>query len=250
MKLVFLEEESAVSLTNKTPEHQVASLFNRIAGNYDQMNNLITLGTHKHWRTVTMQQLNLKPGSFAIDLCCGTGDWTLALAKAVGPSGRVVGLDFSDEMLAIAKQKVAQAGYQDRVTLIQGDAMSLPYNDDQFDVATIGFGLRNVPDANQVLREMTRVVHPGGQVACLETSQPTQPIIKLGWQAYFKLVPMMTKLAVRNYQDYAYLQHTTAAFVSAKELVKMFEAAGLVGVSYRTFDLGAATLHLGMRPFN
>ncbi len=108
-----------MSLTNKTPEHQVASLFNRIAGNYDQMNNLITLGTHKHWRTVTMQQLNLKPGSFAIDLCCGTGDWTLALAKAVGPSGRVVGLDFSDEMLAIAKQKVAQAGYQDRVTLIQ-----------------------------------------------------------------------------------------------------------------------------------
>lgn len=236
-------------LTNHTPEHQVTTLFNRIAGDYDQMNNLITLGTHKHWRNVTMTKLNLKKGAFAIDLCCGTGDWTIALAKAVGPSGHVVGLDFSDEMLAIAKQKVTKAGYTDRVTLVQGDAMALPYDDDRFDVATIGFGLRNVPDADQVLREMTRVVHPGGQVACLETSQPTNPIVKLGWKAYFNIVPVMTKLAVHNYDDYAYLQHTTAEFVSATQLVDMFKKAGLTDVTYQTFDLGAATLHLGRPTF-
>ncbi len=86
------------------------------------------------------------------------GDWTIALAKAVGPSGQVVGLDFSDQMLKIAEKKVAAAGLQDRITFLRGDAMHLPYTDDKFDLATIGFGLRNVPDANQVLREMTRVI--------------------------------------------------------------------------------------------
>ena len=147
-----------MSLTNKTPEPKVESSFNQIADHYDSMNSLISLGNHKHWRKLVMRQLNVQPGTFAIDVCCGTGDWTIALAKAVGPSGQVVGLDFSDQMLKIAEKKVAAAGLQDRITFVRGDAMHLPYTDDKFDLATIGFGLRNVPDANQVLREMTRVI--------------------------------------------------------------------------------------------
>ncbi|ANZ61272.1 demethylmenaquinone methyltransferase [Secundilactobacillus paracollinoides] len=237
-------------ITNNTPEENVQGLFNRIAGNYDDMNNLITLHTHRHWRNVTMKKMALKPGDFAIDLCCGTGDWTIALAKAVGPAGHVVGLDFSEEMLAIAKKKVEAVHFEDRITLVQGDAMHLPYPDDTFDAATIGFGLRNVPDASQVLSEMARVIHPGGQVACLETSQPTQPIIHLGWQIYFNLVPTMTKLAVHNYDDYAYLQRTTAEFVTAEQLKTMFQDVGLRDVTYQQFDLGAATLHLGKRPYS
>lgn len=238
-----------MTLTNHTPEPQVQSLFQRVAGNYDRMNNLISLGTHKHWRKVAMAKLNVKPGSFVLDLCCGTGDWTIALAKAVGPSGQVIGLDFSEEMLAIAKKKVTAAGMNDRVTLVQGDAMALPYDKNHFDVVTIGFGLRNVPDANQVLREMHRVVRPGGKAASLETSQPTQSLVKLGWQAYFKLVPLMTKLAVRNYQDYAYLEKTAAEFVDAKQLAKMFVNAGFKNVDYQPFDMGAAACHSARKSY-
>lgn len=236
-----------MSLTNKTPEAKVESLFDQIAGNYDGMNSLISLGNHKHWRKLVMKQLNVQPGSFALDVCCGTGDWVIALAKAVGPSGQVIGLDFSEEMLKIAEKKVAAAGLRDRVTLVKGDAMHLPYDDNQFDLATIGFGLRNVPDADQVLHEMTRVIHNRGRVACLETSKPTNPIIKLGWQVYFNLVPIMAKLTVNKYQEYSYLQRTTAEFVSASKLVKMFQNAGLTDVSYRKFTFGAAAFHLGTK---
>ena len=237
-----------MTLTNKTPETKVESLFDQIADNYDGMNSLISLGNHQHWRKLVMKQLNVQPGSFAIDLCCGTGDWTIALAKAVGPSGQVVGLDFSDEMLKIADKKVRAAGLSDRVTLVKGDAMKLPYENGQFDLATIGFGLRNVPDADQVLHEMSRVVHARGQVACLETSKPTNPVIKLGWQIYFDLVPLMAKVAVNRYREYAYLQKTTAEFVSAQQLVTMFQNAGLVDVSYRPFTFVAAAFHLGTKP--
>lgn len=237
-----------MTLTNKTPETKVESLFDQIADNYDGMNSLISLGNHKHWRKLVMQQLNVEPGSFAIDVCCGTGDWTIALAKAVGPSGQVVGLDFSEEMLKLADKKVRAAGLQDRVTLVKGDAMQLPYDDNHFDVATIGFGLRNVPDADQVLHEMSRVVHARGQVACLETSKPTNPVIKFGWRVYFDLVPLMAKVAVNKYQEYAYLQKTTAEFVSAQQLVEMFQNAGLVDVHYRPFTFGAAAFHWGMKP--
>lgn len=236
-----------MSLTNNTPETKVESLFDKIADNYDSMNSLISLGNHKHWRKLVMRQLNVQPGTFAIDVCCGTGDWTIALAKAVGPSGQVVGLDFSEEMLKIAQKKIIAAGLQDRITLVKGDAMHLPYDDNKFDLATIGFGLRNVPDANQVLHEMTRVIHNRGQVACLETSKPTNPIIKLGWKAYFKLVPIMAKLTVNKYQEYSYLQRTTAEFVSAAKLVEMFQDAGLTDVSYRQFTFGAAAFHLGTK---
>lgn len=151
-----------MSLTNHTPEHQVQQLFNQIAPQYDRMNSLISLGTHHHWRHQVMTSMTIHPGDFALDVCCGTGDWTLALAQAVGPAGQVVGLDFSDQMLALADRKVRTAGFANRITLKQGDAMQLPYPDNAFNVVTIGFGLRNVPDANQVLSELTRVVKPGG----------------------------------------------------------------------------------------
>lgn len=234
-----------MTLTNRTPEPKVESLFNELAPNYDSMNSLISLGLHRNWRRFAMKRLNVWPGAFVIDVCCGTGDWTVALAKAVGPAGRVVGLDFSDEMLKIAAKKLKAAKVADRVTLVRGDAMHLPYEANAFDIATVGFGLRNVPDANQVLTEMARVVHPNGQVTSLETSQPTLPVIKFGWQIYFKLVPIMAKFAVNKYQEYAYLQRTTKEFVSAKQLVQMFRQAGMTKVSYQMLTFGAAAFHLG-----
>ncbi|QMU08203.1 demethylmenaquinone methyltransferase [Levilactobacillus suantsaii] len=239
-----------MSLTNHTPEATVTTLFNQIAPQYDQMNRLISLGTHQVWRHKVMAAMAVTPGDFALDLCCGTGDWTLALAQAVGPSGHVVGLDLSAEMLTIAEKKARAQHLQGQLTLKTADAMHLPYPDDTFDVVTIGFGLRNVPDAAQVLTEMTRVVKPGGQVVCLETSQPTNPVIHAGWQLYFgHLVPLMGRVVAHHYRAYQYLQRTTHEFVSATTLVRMFQAAGLTAVHYTRFNLGAAAAHYGRKPW-
>lgn len=238
-----------MALTNRTPERTVAQLFDHIAPQYDQMNSLISLGTHRLWRQQVMDQMTVRPGDFALDLCCGTGDWTIALARAAGPRGHVVGLDLSHEMLAVATQKVRAAHLQSQIALRAGDAMHLPYPDNTFDVVTIGFGLRNVPDAQQVLAEMTRVVKPGGQVVCLETSQPTNPVIRIGWQAYFgHVVPLMGRVVAHHYQAYNYLQRTTHQFVSAQQLAVMFTAAGLQAVHYQKFNLGAAAVHFGRKP--
>lgn len=233
--------------TNKVPEKKVRQLFDRIAANYDTTNNVISLGSHKKWRKKTMQQLALEPGGKVLDLCCGTGDWTIALAQAVGSTGAVVGLDFSSEMLAIAKTKLAAANIFSQVTLLQGDAMKLPFADNSFDVVTIGFGLRNVPDAAQVLREMQRVVVPGGMIACLETSQPENRLIYPFWQLYFKLMPVIAKFKHNDKQDYVYLQQTTQHFFSAKQLETLFRSTGLIQTNYQSFMFGASCLHTGIK---
>ncbi|GAA3021329.1 demethylmenaquinone methyltransferase [Tetragenococcus solitarius] len=233
--------------TNKTSEAKVQALFDRISETYDTTNSAISLGMHKRWRKKTMEKLPLTTGQKALDLCCGTGDWTIDLAKVVGSAGKAVGLDFSKNMLEIAKKKVEQAGVRQQTTLLQGDAMSLPFADNSFDLVTIGFGLRNVPDASHVLKEMKRVVKPEGMVACLETSQPENKIIYPFWSLYFKLVPSIAKLKHNNRKDYVYLQQTTQKFVNAKELKQMFESVGLVNVSYTTFMFGACALHMGYK---
>src|SRR5699024_3824194 len=162
-----------MTLTNHHSENEVNEMFSRVAGKYDLLNNVISLGTQKSWRAKLFDQLTLKAGMDCLDLCCGTGDLTIALARQVGPSGRTIGLDFNQDMLAHAEAKVRKAGLGKDIELIQTDAMALPFSAGAFDVVTIGFGLRNVPDANQVLAEAYRVLKPGGQFACLEMSQPT-----------------------------------------------------------------------------
>ena len=234
-------------LTNKVPEKDVHDLFSRVAPNYDKMNDLISLGTQRLWRKKLFKKLAVKPGDFALDLCCGTGDLTIALAQQVGPSGNVVGLDFNEDMLALAYDKVLTAGVEKEVQLRQADAMNLPYEDESFNIVTIGFGLRNVPDANQVLREVYRVLKPGGKFAVLETSQPTNPIVKVGWKAYFKLFPKFAKLLHSNVSDYQYLSQTTNKFVSANQLKQMFEQAGYHDVSITKLNLGAGAIHIGIK---
>ncbi|MDQ7938595.1 demethylmenaquinone methyltransferase [Lactiplantibacillus sp. WILCCON 0030] len=229
--------------------HNVHGLFDTIAPNYDRMNNIISLGTHRHWRKQTMAQISLAPNAQALDLCCGTGDWTIAIAKELGPTGEVIGFDFSAPMLKIAQQKVTQAKLTDRVWLRRGNAMHLPFKTNSFDLVTIGFGLRNLPDKRQALAEIYRVLKPGAQLVCLETSQPDQPVIKPVWQWYFtKVVPFFGRIFAHQYQEYSYLQETTRHFVSYQQLVILFEQAGFEGVHYERFNFGAAAAHFGIKP--
>lgn len=233
---------------SQSKEERVYEVFQSISNKYDMMNSVISLKQHVAWRKDTMKRMNVKEGASALDVCCGTADWTIALAEAVGKSGRVEGLDFSENMLKEGKEKVNERGY-DHVTLRHGNAMALPYDDETFDYVTIGFGLRNVPDYNKVLREMFRVVKRGGTVVCLETSQPTIPIFKQLYFFYFRtIMPLLGKLFAKSYDEYAWLQESTMTFPNRKELAAIFERTGFTNVKVKAYSGGVAAMHLGEKP--
>lgn len=231
----------------QSKEQRVHGVFEKIYKNYDQMNSVISFKQHKKWRDKTMKLMNVQKEAKALDVCCGTADWTIALADAVGETGEVKGLDFSKNMLSVGETKVKTGGYN-QIELLHGNAMELPFEDNSFDYVTIGFGLRNVPDYLTVLKEMTRVVKPGGMVVCLETSQPEMIGFKQGYYVYFKyIMPLFGKLFAKSYQEYSWLQESAKTFPGMKELASLFEEAGLSDVSYHPFTGGVAATHIGKK---
>lgn len=226
-------------------EKKVHQVFEKIYANYDHMNSIISFKRHLKWRKDVMSRMNVLEGSKALDVCCGTGDWSFSLAEAVGESGEVIGLDFSQNMLSVAKKRNEEASYKN-VSFIHGNAMELPFEDNSFDYVTIGFGLRNVPDYMQVLREMYRVVKPGGKVVCLETSHPTLPVYKQLYYFYFRyIMPLFGKLFAKSYQEYAWLQESAKDFPDKNELKKMFQEAGFRNIVVKGYTGGVAAMHMG-----
>ncbi|MCH6269034.1 MULTISPECIES: demethylmenaquinone methyltransferase [Neobacillus] len=229
----------------QSKEQRVHQVFEKISDSYDKMNSVISFQQHIRWRKDTMKRMNVQPGSKALDVCCGTADWTIAMAEAVGPSGKVIGLDFSQNMLNVGKEKVRELGLN-QVELIHGNAMELPFPDNSFDYVTIGFGLRNVPDYLQVLKEMQRVVKPGGIGVCLETSQPTLIGYRQLFFFYFRFImPLFGKMFAKSYQEYSWLQESARDFPGMRELARMFEQAGFQNVKYKPYSGGAAAVHIG-----
>ena len=232
----------------QSKEERVHDVFEKIYKRYDVMNSVISFQRHKAWRQYTMQVMDVKQGEAALDVCCGTCDWTIALARAVGKDGKVYGLDFSQNMLSIGDEKI-KALNLDQVKLVHGNAMQLPFADNTFDYVTIGFGLRNVPDYLQVLREMTRVVRPGGKVVCLETSQPTIFGVRQLYVLYFRyIMPILGKMLAKSYKEYSWLQESASTFPGMQELARMFEQAGLEKVQVKPFTFGVAAMHVGYKP--
>ena len=234
-----------MGLTNKVPEADVKKTFNKIAGNYDRLNSIMSLGTHQRWRQKATSKIIVGPDRI-LDLCCGTADWSIMLAKQY-PHGQVIGMDFSQEMLKIAQQKVSAAGVTN-ITLEIGDAMKLQYSDDSFDAVTIGFGLRNVPDANKVLQEIYRVLRPGGQLICLEAFKVETPVIKTGWQLYFNhLMPLMGKVFAKSPSEYQYLDDSVNKFVSIKRLAEMMQEVGFKNITVDDLMFKAAAVHSAIK---
>jgi demethylmenaquinone methyltransferase / 2-methoxy-6-polyprenyl-1,4-benzoquinol methylase len=232
-------------MESQTKEERVHHVFEKIYNRYDSMNSIISFQQHKLWRNDVMKRMNVKRGNQTLDVCCGTGDWTMALAKQVGTEGKVIGIDFSENMLSVGIKKKL-AGKVRQVEFQHGNAMDLPYEDDQFDFVTIGFGLRNVPDYKQVLREMYRVVKPGGKVVCLETSQPTNPVFKKLYYLYFgNIMPLFGKLFAKSYQEYSWLHESAKDFPGKKELKTMFNDVGFVNVHVKSYTGGVAAMHMG-----
>ncbi|MFC7391564.1 demethylmenaquinone methyltransferase [Scopulibacillus cellulosilyticus] len=228
---------------NEAKREKVHDVFQTIYKKYDFMNSLMSFNCHKAWRKKTMALMNVQPGEKALDVCCGTGDWTISLAEAVGNSGEVNGLDFSENMLQVAEKKVEE-NHLTNVKLMHGDAMKMPYEDGQFDYVTIGFGLRNVPDYLTVLKEMYRVLKPGGMVVCLETSQPAIPVYTQLYFFYFKhIMPLLGKYFANSYDEYVWLYESTKNFPDKKTLAGLFQEAGFSRVKIKSFMGGIAAVH-------
>ncbi|KRN99388.1 bifunctional demethylmenaquinone methyltransferase/2-methoxy-6-polyprenyl-1,4-benzoquinol methylase UbiE [Companilactobacillus kimchiensis] len=234
-----------MGLTNKVPEEDVQTTFNNIAGNYDKLNSIMSLGTHQKWRQAATDRISVNPDKI-LDLCCGTADWTIMLAKQYSHT-KIIGMDFSQEMLKHAQHKVSEAGVHN-VVLESGDAMKLRYPDNSFDVVTIGFGLRNVPDANKALAEIYRVLKPAGQLICLEAFKVETPIIKIGWKLYFnQLMPLMGKVFARSKTEYQYLDDSVNKFVSIKKLAKMMQQTGFRDIEVDGLMFKAAAIHSAVK---
>ncbi|PDO11700.1 MAG: bifunctional demethylmenaquinone methyltransferase/2-methoxy-6-polyprenyl-1,4-benzoquinol methylase [Candidatus Reconcilbacillus cellulovorans] len=229
-------------------EGRVRGLFDDIAHVYDRMNDMLSFRVHQRWRRFAMARMGVRPGESALDVCCGTCDWTIALARASG-TGRTVGLDFSSRMLEVGREKLRRAGLERRVELVLGNAMELPFPDDTFDYATIGFGLRNVPDIMRVLGEMRRVVRPGGKVVCLELSKSVRMPLRPFYFFYFRRVlPLLGKWLAGRFDSYKWLPESVASFPGIDELADMFRAAGLEDVQAFPLTFGIAALHVGIKP--
>lgn len=221
-------------------------MFDRISGRYDLMNHLMTAGLDIHWRKMVATKaasLEGRTTDKALDVATGTGDLAIALHKAGIPE--VVGLDISEPMIDAAKRKgQGKSG----IEFVVGDGMALPFDDASFDVATIGFGLRNLPDYAGGVREMSRVVRPGGRVMCLEMTPYRRPFLGIFYRAYFeRIVPIAGGLIAGDYTSYKYLPQSVRQFPDAGTLAEQFSAAGLVDVTYQLLGFGAVALHVGTK---
>jgi demethylmenaquinone methyltransferase / 2-methoxy-6-polyprenyl-1,4-benzoquinol methylase len=222
----------------------VCAMFNRIAGTYDLLNDCISLGMHRRWKRRAVTCLKLKPGDRVLDVCSGTGDFIGYLYPRVGEHGEIVALDFSEDMLAVARQRFASL--PGKLSLVQGDAMALPFEDGTFDGAIVGFGLRNVEDIRQAVAEMVRVIKPGGWVVNLDTS-PT-PVLPGFWLYFSWVMPLIGRLFSKDREAYQYLCQSTRHFLAPAELTRLFEGAGLVNVHGETLAFGTVGLQEGQKP--
>ena len=234
-------------MKEQSKEERVHHVFEKVYKKYDSMNSIISFQRHKAWRKDVMKRMQVEKGAKALDVCSGTGDWSVSLAEAVGEDGEVIGLDFSKNMLSVAEEKKEELDLK-QLQLVHGDAMEMPFNDQVFDYVTIGFGLRNVADYQTVLKEMYRVVKPGGKVVCLETSQPTLIGFRQLYYLYFRyIMPLLGRLFAKSYKEYSWLQESARDFPDKKELRQMFLVAGFSKVQIKSYTGGVAAMHMGFK---
>jgi demethylmenaquinone methyltransferase / 2-methoxy-6-polyprenyl-1,4-benzoquinol methylase len=218
---------------------QVHAMFDRIAGVYDLMNSVMTVGLHHRWRERAAELARLGPGDRALDVATGTGDLAIALKRRVGGDGEVVGSDFSERMLELARVKAPTVRFE------AGDALALPYPDDSFDAATVGFGARNFADLGRGLHEMTRVVRPGGRVVVLEITTPDRPPLSWFFRLWFdRLVPLLGQ-AAGDPDAYSYLPQSVRRFPRPRDLAASMSATGVEEIRYVLTAGGIIAIHGG-----
>jgi demethylmenaquinone methyltransferase/2-methoxy-6-polyprenyl-1,4-benzoquinol methylase len=220
---------------------EVRGMFDRIAGVYDLMNSAMTAGLHHQWRQRAVDRAEVGPGSDALDICCGTGDLSLELRRRIGPDGRVVGSDFSEPMLELARRKSGEEGLP--VEFGWADALDLPYGDASFDAVTIGFGARNLADLPKGLSEMARVLRPGGRLVILEITRPQREPLASFYSLWFdRLVPVIGSFA-GDPDAYSYLPDSVRTFPEPEKLAGMIDSAGFTEIRWLLLAGGIIAIH-------
>jgi demethylmenaquinone methyltransferase/2-methoxy-6-polyprenyl-1,4-benzoquinol methylase len=224
---------------------RVRQVFESVATKYDLMNDLMSFGVHRLWKRFALSQTGLKPGMRALDLGGGTGDLALALTAQVGEAGKVVLSDINAAMLEVGRGRLIDAGVAGNVEFVQANAEALPFADRSFDCVTIAFALRNVTDKDAALREMRRVLKPGGRALVLEFSAP-DAALKPAYDLYsFKVLPTMGKLVANDPDSYRYLAESIRMHPDQETLKAMMERAGFDKVEYHNLSGGIVALHKG-----
>jgi demethylmenaquinone methyltransferase/2-methoxy-6-polyprenyl-1,4-benzoquinol methylase len=252
MNLIIKEEESSQFGFRKIPIQEKAKRiqnhFDSIAQKYDRMNTLLSFGTHHLWKRTAIQLLELKPGEQVLDACGGTGDLSILAVKQVGPSGRVVLYDINRMMMETGRQKRTHAAARQAILYVQGDAEQISCRSQYFDAVMVGFGVRNLTHMEQGLREMYRVLKPGGRFVCLEFSKPTTSWFRRLYDFYsFRIMPWLGSLLAGSRQAYTYLPESIRLFPSPPELSGLVEKTGFREVTYYPLFNGIAVLHVGMK---
>jgi len=225
---------------------RVRGVFDSVADNYDLMNDLMSGGLHRLWKRFTLDLTSLRPGQQALDVAGGTGDLAAGLARQVGDDGLVVVTDINAAMLDRGRDRLIDAGLVRSAHYVQADAEQLPFAAGSFHCVTIGFGLRNVTDKAAALREMQRVLKPGGQLLVLEFSHPVLAALKPLYDAYsFRVLPLLGKLVAQDEASYRYLAESIRMHPDQQTLLEMMRAAGLEDCRYHNLSGGIVAVHRG-----
>lgn len=226
----------------------VGEVFSSVAGRYDLMNDLMSLGMHRLWKRFAAGLSGLREGDRALDVAAGSGDLAIQFVRSVGESGSVVLTDINVDMLELGRQKMVDQGHLDSVRYVLADAENLPFEDDAFDCVSISFGLRNVTRQDKALESMRRVLKPGGRLLVLEFSKPVIPLLKQAYDRYsFEVIPRIGEWVVRDASSYRYLVESIRRHPDQLEMKAMMERAGLDSVRIHNLLGGIVALHLGIK---
>jgi len=226
---------------------RVRGVFDSVAGDYDLMNDVMSLGIHRLWKRLAIEMANIQPGQQILDLAGGTGDLVLLIAPKAGPQGRVVLSDINNAMIRTGRARLLDRGIAGNVEYVQADAERLPFPDNSFDCITMGFGLRNVTRKQAALESMYRVLKPGGRLLILEFSRPTA-LLRPAYDFYsFSILPRLGRLIAGDAASYRYLAESIRMHPDQNALVGMLEAAGFEACDYHNLTGGIVAIHRGYK---
>jgi len=222
----------------------VQNKFTDISEKYDLFNDLFTLGMHRYWKGFLVKKTDLKSDDYALDICCGTGDITDRIEKVVGSQGLAMGLDFSQGMLNIAKSRKQSANKH----FICASASEIPYKNNSLHAVTVGFGLRNLVDIESCLKEVYRVLKPGGRFVCLDVGKVKIPIVKQLFQFYFfRIVPIIGRIIYPGEEFFSYFPESSVQYPSQEKLAGLLEKTGFINVEYTNFYFGSTVIHYAQK---
>jgi demethylmenaquinone methyltransferase/2-methoxy-6-polyprenyl-1,4-benzoquinol methylase len=231
-------------------KEKIQEMFDGIAGDYDRLNHIMSLGIDRSWRRRAIKEIVRKDEAQEIlDIACGTGDFSIAIAKAMSQGSRVTGLDLSEGMLAVMRTKLAAEGLEERVCCGQGDCEAMGFADASFDRATIAFGIRNFEHREKALEEILRILKPGGKLVILELSIPANPVIRWFYKLYFTgLLPLIGGKVSGDKAAYRYLPASVLNFPGKEEWMETMCKCGYTEVKHKAFTLGICRMYVGVKP--